>query len=55
MSVEPDLVIHKIIISGKQQATFDINYDPLIYEGKWILNVFSYNFLEKKIYFEMTD
>ncbi|CAD8214829.1 unnamed protein product [Paramecium octaurelia] len=55
MSLQPDLVIHKITISGQEQTTFNFNYDPIIYEGKWILNVFSYNFPEKKIYFEMTD
>lgn len=55
MSLEPDLVIYNIIINGDNKQKLDFKYHPIIYEGKWILNVFTYDFDKGEISFEMTD
>ncbi|CAD8166312.1 unnamed protein product [Paramecium pentaurelia] len=55
MSLEPDLVIYNIMINEDNNQKLDFKYHPIIYEGKWILNVFTYDFYNSQISYEMTD
>ncbi|CAD8116010.1 unnamed protein product [Paramecium sonneborni] len=57
MSLEPIGVYHKIIIKESEAKVTELYffYDSIIYEGKWILNIFTLNFIDEKIYVEMSN